>query len=60
MPKITFSITADYDAVPVEPMYIQPTVEYSIEIPKNTELTLSDLDAHYHNWLRALGYVIND
>jgi hypothetical protein len=53
-------MTADYDDVPMDPMHIQPTVEYTIDIPKNVKLTTLEIDYHYDNWLRGLGYAIND
>jgi hypothetical protein len=56
MPKITFIMTADYDDVSMDPMHIQPTVEYTIDIPKNMKLTTLEIDYHFNNWLRGLGY----
>jgi hypothetical protein len=60
MPKITFIMAADYDDTPADPLHIQPTVEYSIDIPKNVKLNISEINFYFNNWLRGLGYTINE
>lgn len=60
MPKITFSHTPDYNSHPLDLMDTKASVEYSFEIVEGIEPTLADIEFHFYNWLRALGYVIND
>jgi hypothetical protein len=58
MATITFTYAPDYDEnekIGTADLLLA-TVEYKVEIPKDMVVTLDDLEVHYNNWLRGLGY----
>jgi hypothetical protein len=32
------------------------TVEYSVDVPNHLAMSLEDLEFHFHEWTRSLGY----
>ena len=58
MTTITFSYSPNYEQKEVEARDLQPSLEYRVEIPDNTFLSVSDVYHHVDAWLRGLGYII--
>jgi hypothetical protein len=58
MATITFTYTPDYDEneKAVTAGLLLASLEYRVEIPKNMDVTLDDLQIHFEYWLRGLGY----
>jgi hypothetical protein len=62
MARYTFSVSPDYlgdDANIDDVRYIQPSLEYAIELPKDTVVTTHDLQYHFSMWLRGMGYQVD-
>ena len=62
MARYTFSVSPDYQDDDVE-IYdvrdVQPSLDYCIELPKNTDVTVQDLQYHFTLWLRGKGYYVD-
>jgi hypothetical protein len=60
MPRISFSwipsYISDKDMEDIEVSLIEPTVEYSVEIPDNAVPDVADIYVHVNNWLRGCGF----
>jgi hypothetical protein len=62
MARYTFSVSPDYldDAASIENVrYVQPSLDYSIELPKDTCVTTFELQYHFSMWLRGMGYSVD-
>lgn len=58
MATMTFTYSANYEQKFTEGSLLEPTVEYRLEIPENTNMLVDDVYYHVEAWLRSLGYVI--
>lgn len=62
MPRITLSWSPDYEENKEldDVRLFQPNVDYSVEIPADTEVTYEAVCYHVDNWLRGCGFSISD
>ena len=63
MARYTFSVSPDYlgddDTDIGDVRYLQASLEYTLELPKDTVVTTHDLQYHFSMWLRGMGYQVD-
>lgn len=61
--RYTFSVSPDYlsdDDVVDNVRHVEPSLDYSIELPKGTVVSVDDLYYHFDLWLRGMGYYLDN
>lgn len=59
MPRISFSWSPDYrsdDKTVDDVELMEASVDYSIDVPENAEITIDAIYTHVNNWLRGCGF----
>lgn len=59
MPRISFSWSPDYrsdDKNVTDVEFMEASVDYSIDVPEDSEITIDAIYSHVNNWLRGCGF----